>query len=295
MENKDFRSLVESYSTIYENVEEVEETVEVVEEIEEIEEAQQAFPFKKVEGQMEKARKGSVYGRNTGNKPSPQVSDSEKESTRRFSKMHQTYEKAKRAKQEKDKASRSSTFYRDTHPASAPKMKKANEEIEMFDLILAHLLDEGYASTEENALAIMSNMSEEWRQEILEAFVDPEHGETPSGRSPLQNVSDHPKASVRKKAVKGFKKQMSKEYGGQWKSRTDDPVREEVVSEGPEDRLRDQRMERGGVDGNVDYRRPAKSGASKPVDKKKHAETSKKAVDLVRQSILAKYGKGSLM
>ena len=60
-----------------------------------------------------------------------------------------------------------------------------------------------------------------------EAFVDPEHGEAPSGRSPLQNVSDHPKASVRKTAVKGFKKQMGKEYGGSWKSRSSDPVDEE--------------------------------------------------------------------
>jgi len=60
-----------------------------------------------------------------------------------------------------------------------------------------------------------------------EAFVDPEQGEAPSGRSPLQNVSDHPKASVRKTAVKGFKKQMSKEYGGSWKSRSGDPVGEE--------------------------------------------------------------------
>jgi hypothetical protein len=59
-----------------------------------------------------------------------------------------------------------------------------------------------------------------------EAFVDPEQGEAPSGRSPLQNVSDHPKASVRKKAVSAFKKQMSKEYGGTWKSRTKDPVDE---------------------------------------------------------------------
>jgi hypothetical protein len=66
---------------------------------------------------------------------------------------------------------------------------------------------------------------------LPEEFVDPEHGEAPSGRSPLQNVSDHPKASVRKKAVKGFRKQMEKEYGGRWKSRSNDPVREEYIDE----------------------------------------------------------------
>lgn len=62
---------------------------------------------------------------------------------------------------------------------------------------------------------------------LPEEFVDPEHGEAPSGRSPLQNVSDHPKASVRKKAVKAFRTQMGKEYGGNWRSRSNDPVREE--------------------------------------------------------------------
>lgn len=103
----------------------------VSEEVETVDEAQKPFPFKKVEAQKEKARKGSVYGKDTGNKPVPQVSDAEKKATTRFSKMQQTYEKAKRAKQEADKAKRSSTFYKDTHPASAPKMKKANEEFQL--------------------------------------------------------------------------------------------------------------------------------------------------------------------
>jgi hypothetical protein len=38
---------------------------------------------------------------------------------------------------------------------------------DMFDLIKGHLLDEGYADTEEAAIAIMANMSEEWRQSII--------------------------------------------------------------------------------------------------------------------------------
>jgi hypothetical protein len=99
----------------------------------EIEEAKQTFPAKKVAKQMEKARKGSVYGRETKNVPSPQVSDSEKKNTTRFSKMFHASEKAKREKQDAAKASRSSTFYKDTHPASPAKMKKANEEIEFVE------------------------------------------------------------------------------------------------------------------------------------------------------------------
>jgi formate dehydrogenase assembly factor FdhD len=38
-----------------------------------------------------------------------------------------------------------------------------------FDVVIGHLLDEGYADTEEAALAIMANMSEEWRQSIVES------------------------------------------------------------------------------------------------------------------------------
>lgn len=63
---------------------------------------------------------------------------------------------------------------------------------------------------------------------VSEGFIDPEHGESPSGRSPLENVSDHPNPKVRKKAVKAFKKQMGKEYGGKWKSRGDDPTNEDT-------------------------------------------------------------------
>jgi len=37
-----------------------------------------------------------------------------------------------------------------------------------FDAILEHLVAEGYADTNESALAIMANMSEEWRQDIME-------------------------------------------------------------------------------------------------------------------------------
>jgi hypothetical protein len=45
------------------------------------------------------------------------------------------------------------------------------EEIDLFDAILEHLVSEGYADTNESALAIMANMSEEWRQSIVEQQV----------------------------------------------------------------------------------------------------------------------------
>jgi hypothetical protein len=42
------------------------------------------------------------------------------------------------------------------------------EEVDLYDTILEHLVAEGYADTEESALAIMANMSEEWKQSILD-------------------------------------------------------------------------------------------------------------------------------
>ena len=42
-----------------------------------------------------------------------------------------------------------------------------NNSADLFDIVKGHLMNEGYADTEEAALAIMANMSEEWRQSIL--------------------------------------------------------------------------------------------------------------------------------
>jgi hypothetical protein len=41
------------------------------------------------------------------------------------------------------------------------------EHYNLYDIILSHLLDEGYAETPDAAEAIMVNMSEEWRDSIL--------------------------------------------------------------------------------------------------------------------------------
>ncbi len=60
-------------------------------------------------------------------------------------------------------------------PAAKPTPRQARLNMEMeydtFDAILEHLVAEGYADTNESALAIMANMSEEWRESIVEAQV----------------------------------------------------------------------------------------------------------------------------
>jgi len=54
---------------------------------------------------------------------------------------------------------------------------RLGEEVDVYDIILSHLLDEGYADSYEAAESIMVNMSEEWREDILdEAYQEPRFG-----------------------------------------------------------------------------------------------------------------------
>jgi hypothetical protein len=51
---------------------------------------------------------------------------------------------------------------------SIAKARLKKEETDLYDIILSHLLDEGYAETQEQAEVIMVNMSEDWREDIVE-------------------------------------------------------------------------------------------------------------------------------
>jgi hypothetical protein len=50
------------------------------------------------------------------------------------------------------------------------------EEVDLFNTILEHLVAEGYADTNEAALVIMANMSEEWRQSIVAEAITSKKG-----------------------------------------------------------------------------------------------------------------------
>lgn len=65
-----------------------------------------------------------------------------------------------------------------------------------------------------------------------------------------------------------------------------------IKKEETEDSLRDRRMERGGVDGNVDYRRPARTATG---PKKKPSGNSMSAFDKVVGDLKAKYGDKAIM
>lgn len=46
------------------------------------------------------------------------------------------------------------------------------EDYDVYDVVLSHLLDEGYADSVESAETIMVNMSEDWRDSILEDLIN---------------------------------------------------------------------------------------------------------------------------
>jgi hypothetical protein len=56
--------------------------------------------------------------------------------------------------------------------ASRLASRMATEEVDVYDIVLEHLIENGYAETQEAAEKIMINMSEEWRDEILEGMSD---------------------------------------------------------------------------------------------------------------------------
>ena len=66
-----------------------------------------------------------------------------------------------------------------------------------------------------------------------------------------------------------------------------------VPKESTEDSLRDRRMERGGVGGNIDYSRPP--AAPNLAGKKKPMKGGPSALDIVKAQIRAKHGKGAIM
>jgi hypothetical protein len=82
-----------------------------------------------------------------------------------------------------------------------PKMKNVirKEEIDLFDYILEHLVAEGFADTNESALAIMANMSEEWRESIVEKYATFGYNADDPGDDFGQFVDKGPKTNKQKR------------------------------------------------------------------------------------------------
>ena len=94
------------------------------------------------------------------------------------------------------------------------------EQLDLYDIILSHLIAEGYADTEEAAERIMVNMSEEWRESIVETRMDP-RGRPASG--PM-NVYANPKgkpSQAHLDAVKSYDAEQKKKTPEQRKAEQD--------------------------------------------------------------------------
>jgi len=79
------------------------------------------------------------------------------------------YEKGRvKVKTSKSQLNINKNFAREGPPVRIQR-QALNNSYDLYDIILSHLLDEGYADTQEAAERIMVNMSEDWRESICEA------------------------------------------------------------------------------------------------------------------------------
>lgn len=72
---------------------------------------------------------------------------------------------------------------------------------------------------------------------------------------------------------------------------------EEFVSEEDYDKMKDSRLERGGM-GAISSTSPSRTTASKPMtdkEKEEQRRAAQRAFNLVRQQVIAKYGKNAVM
>jgi len=101
------------------------------------------------------------------------------------------------------------------------KKSDVTSSFDMFDVVKGYLIGEGYADTEEAAVAIMGNMSEDWKYSIMETRMDP-RGRPASG--PM-NVYANPKRKpdqAHLDAVKSYDEKQKKKTPEQRKKELDD-------------------------------------------------------------------------
>ena len=115
------------------------------------------FPYKKVEDKIHKKEADNPTGRGT-----PQSV-----------KMDTVFRHFKGGKEVRRTEKREYSPQISKAKAAKNKARATQEEqADLYDIILSHLLDEGYAETPEAAEVIMVNMSEEWRESIVEEVLE---------------------------------------------------------------------------------------------------------------------------
>ena len=149
MNAQDFRSIQEAYLGVYE-------------ENGNIKDRDEKASKQKADARMVGAKQLAAYQFGIG-------AISKDENEQRLNTLKKTIDKGMEKRKEKVR-NRNLTFSR-TKGDDALKIGKSpktqKEETDIYDIILSHLLDEGYAETPEAAEKIMVNMSEEWREDIV--------------------------------------------------------------------------------------------------------------------------------
>ena len=167
MNSQELRNLQEAYMEVYD-------------------EGYKSFPYEKVKA---KSKKLKTDRESLGKKPLTGKSDSEISDT--LNKMEKSRNRETRlglqsniahsfVPKQKEKSNRNRPESEKRSKTVEPQKSFGNRltrsdrqgirdsyEYDLYDIILSHLLDEGYAETPEAAEAIMVNMSEEWRESIL--------------------------------------------------------------------------------------------------------------------------------
>jgi hypothetical protein len=172
MDAQELRNLQEAYMEVVEN--------------QQLDEGYKDLPMDKMRGKVIKhAASGAkrAYMNNlSGNKGTTQGNVEDAKATKSLN-------KAKKIQAEiKSREGLGKDFYAGLKK-SRSKFKRGNvnrEQVDIYDIILSHLLDEGYAETIEAAEVMMVNMSEEWRETIMEREYGPDEILPGSGRTPKQ-------------------------------------------------------------------------------------------------------------
>jgi len=141
MREQEVRELYEAYMQVH-------QVQEVVEEVEELDEEPKGLPYGPVGKGFKKLPAGPKRNK---------MMKREKDYTKKA--MDYASREGEAAGEDRQKMGRISSAL--TNP-------RLREETDLFDTILEYLIAEGYAETPEAATAIMANMSEEWRQDIME-------------------------------------------------------------------------------------------------------------------------------
>jgi len=162
MTSKKYLTLREAYASIYEKKEKPEMEDDSKHEEEEGEKKSKHSKKEKEEEESESVEEGF------GEKAAEFLDKGTKKIQSGLEKMGVPINRAKR---QMGTSPRGAKIMRDAGVGPSEKPTGLNNSADLFDIVKGHLMSEGYADTEEAALAIMANMSEEWRQSIVEGLT----------------------------------------------------------------------------------------------------------------------------